>query len=298
MQRFRALLASKGESGQSLAWQELGEADLMEGDVLVRVSHSTINYKDGLAVTGKAPVIRRWPMNPRHRLRGQGRLLLPSRVQGWRRGVAQRLGCRRDAFRRLRADGAREGRLVAANAGIVHASRVHGDRHGGVYRHAVRAGTRATRREACQRTGAGDGRRRRRRQCRRRAAGEARLPGHRLHRSHGGSRLPQGPGRRRDHRSRRAFQARQASGQGAMGRCRRCGRQSYARQCAQHDPVRRHRRCLRAGPGDGSHDLGGPLHPARGDAGWRRFRHGAETDPHRGVETAAPPTSTGSSSKP
>ena len=36
----------------------------MEGDVLVRVSHSTVNYKDGLALTGKAPVIRRWPMIP------------------------------------------------------------------------------------------------------------------------------------------------------------------------------------------------------------------------------------------
>ena len=48
----------------SLAWTELGEADLMEGNVTVRVSHSTINYKDGLAVTGKAPVVRRWPMIP------------------------------------------------------------------------------------------------------------------------------------------------------------------------------------------------------------------------------------------
>ena len=36
----------------------------MEGDVTVRVTHSTINYKDGLAITGKAPVVRRWPMIP------------------------------------------------------------------------------------------------------------------------------------------------------------------------------------------------------------------------------------------
>src|SRR6476620_9731455 len=64
MQRFKALVASKGETGQSLAWQELAEGDLMEGDVLVRVSHSTVNYKDGLAITGKAPVVRRWPMIP------------------------------------------------------------------------------------------------------------------------------------------------------------------------------------------------------------------------------------------
>ena len=64
MQRFKALVAAKSDAGQTLAWTELGEGDLMEGDVLVRVSHSTVNYKDGLALTGKAPVIRRWPMIP------------------------------------------------------------------------------------------------------------------------------------------------------------------------------------------------------------------------------------------
>ena len=64
MQRFQALVASKGEKGPDLAWKELGQDELMDGDVLVRVSHSTVNYKDGLALTGKAPVIRRWPMIP------------------------------------------------------------------------------------------------------------------------------------------------------------------------------------------------------------------------------------------
>ena len=64
MQRFKALVVSKGDAGQTLAWQELAESDLMPGNVLVRVSHSTINYKDGLAITGKAPVVRRWPMIP------------------------------------------------------------------------------------------------------------------------------------------------------------------------------------------------------------------------------------------
>lgn len=64
MQHFKALVASKGDKGPDVAWKELSEADLMEGDVQVRISHSTINYKDGLALTGKAPVIRRWPMIP------------------------------------------------------------------------------------------------------------------------------------------------------------------------------------------------------------------------------------------
>jgi len=64
MQRFNALVANKGEKGPDLAWKELGQGDLMDGDVVVRVSHSTVNYKDALAVTGKSPIIRRWPMIP------------------------------------------------------------------------------------------------------------------------------------------------------------------------------------------------------------------------------------------
>ncbi|MGD9804673.1 MAG: MDR family oxidoreductase [Hyphomicrobiaceae bacterium] len=61
---FNAFVLSKGDKGQELAWRSLTENDLMDGDVTVRVSHSTINYKDGLALTGKAPVVRRWPMIP------------------------------------------------------------------------------------------------------------------------------------------------------------------------------------------------------------------------------------------
>jgi len=64
MQTFKGFLLTKSDKGQSLAWTDLTEQDLMEGDVTVAVSHSTINYKDGLALTGKAPVVRRWPMIP------------------------------------------------------------------------------------------------------------------------------------------------------------------------------------------------------------------------------------------
>jgi acrylyl-CoA reductase (NADPH) len=52
----------KAESGQKVALRDFDENDLMDGDVTVRVEHSTINYKDGLAITGKAPVVRRFPM--------------------------------------------------------------------------------------------------------------------------------------------------------------------------------------------------------------------------------------------
>src|ERR671921_2473067 len=64
MTTFRAVVVEKGDQGQSVAIRELSESDLMDGDVTVRVSHSTLNYKDGLALTGKAPVVRRFPMIP------------------------------------------------------------------------------------------------------------------------------------------------------------------------------------------------------------------------------------------
>jgi acrylyl-CoA reductase (NADPH) len=50
------------EKGAKAALADFDEADLMDGDVTVRVEYSTINYKDGLAITGKAPVVRRFPM--------------------------------------------------------------------------------------------------------------------------------------------------------------------------------------------------------------------------------------------
>ena len=56
--QFRAIQINKSDKGQKLEFVELTEADLMPGDVTVAVEHSTVNYKDGLAVTGKAPIIR------------------------------------------------------------------------------------------------------------------------------------------------------------------------------------------------------------------------------------------------
>jgi acrylyl-CoA reductase (NADPH) len=62
---FHAFLLTKDDSGtQQLSWTELSDDDLMDGDVTVAVSHSTLNYKDGLALTGASPVVRRWPMIP------------------------------------------------------------------------------------------------------------------------------------------------------------------------------------------------------------------------------------------
>ena len=64
MATFRAVRIDKGESGQTAKLVDFDENDLMDGDVTVRVEWSTVNYKDGLAISGKAPVVRRFPMIP------------------------------------------------------------------------------------------------------------------------------------------------------------------------------------------------------------------------------------------
>jgi acrylyl-CoA reductase (NADPH) len=62
---FRGLLLNKTDDGRTRAEiTNIDEADLPEGDVTLRVAWSTLNYKDALAITGKGPVVRRWPMVP------------------------------------------------------------------------------------------------------------------------------------------------------------------------------------------------------------------------------------------
>jgi acrylyl-CoA reductase (NADPH) len=61
---FKGILIEKDDAGYRAAIKDIDEAQLPDGDVTVRVSHSTLNYKDGLAITGKGPVVRRFPMVP------------------------------------------------------------------------------------------------------------------------------------------------------------------------------------------------------------------------------------------
>jgi acrylyl-CoA reductase (NADPH) len=59
---FKAIRIDKADKGTTAALAQFDEAELMDGDVTVAVEWSTLNYKDGLAVAGKAPVVRRFPM--------------------------------------------------------------------------------------------------------------------------------------------------------------------------------------------------------------------------------------------
>ncbi len=61
---FSAILIEKTDDGQTCELKQVDESQLPEGDVTIDVAYSTINYKDGLAMTAKSPVVRRFPMVP------------------------------------------------------------------------------------------------------------------------------------------------------------------------------------------------------------------------------------------
>ena len=82
---FRAILVEKAEKGTTARLTELDDAQLPDGDVTVRVAYSTLNYKDALALTGRAPVVRKFPMVPGIDLAGS---VEASRVPGFAPGDA------------------------------------------------------------------------------------------------------------------------------------------------------------------------------------------------------------------
>jgi acrylyl-CoA reductase (NADPH) len=59
---FKAIRVDKTEAGQRVGFVEMDDSELMDGDVTVRVTHSTVNYKDGLALSGKSAIPRRFPL--------------------------------------------------------------------------------------------------------------------------------------------------------------------------------------------------------------------------------------------
>ncbi|MCB2072690.1 MAG: oxidoreductase [Novosphingobium sp.] len=61
---FSAIVIDKNDDGQTVTLQQLDESQLPEGDVTIDVAYSTLNYKDGLAITGSSPVVRKFPMVP------------------------------------------------------------------------------------------------------------------------------------------------------------------------------------------------------------------------------------------
>lgn len=80
---FSAVLIEKSESGQQVKLAQIDEAQLPEGDVTIDVEYSTLNYKDGLAITGRSPVVRKFPMVPGIDLAG---VVRESSHADWKKG--------------------------------------------------------------------------------------------------------------------------------------------------------------------------------------------------------------------
>ena len=192
MSSFKAIVIRKGDSGQSVALTDFAEQDLMDGDVTFRVEWSTLNYKDGLAVTGKAPVVRRFPMIPG--IDGAGTVTASSHPD-WKPGdkvILNGWGCGEThlgmygALARVKGDW-----LVPLPDGLSRAGR-HGDRDRRLHRHAVCPGAGAAWAHPGERADRGDRGGGWGRLGRDRAPGQARLHGDRRDRAAAGGRLPQG----------------------------------------------------------------------------------------------------------
>jgi len=96
---FKGILINKDDAGYKAQYQSIDDSVLPEGDVTVKVEWSTLNYKDGLAITGKSPVVRRFPMVPGIDFAGTVSASSNPRLENRRQGDPQRLGRRRNALR-------------------------------------------------------------------------------------------------------------------------------------------------------------------------------------------------------
>ena len=158
---FRAVRADKTDAGQDVRFVDDGRvrADGRRRDV--RVTHSTVNYKDGLALSRQVADHPPLSHGARHRPRRRRRELRTSRLCARRRGDPDWLWAQRDPFRRLRRKGAGERGLARQAAKGTDPGRGDGDRHRGLHCDAGGDGDRASRPRAVRGTSAGDRRGRR-----------------------------------------------------------------------------------------------------------------------------------------
>ena len=293
---FNALLIEKNEAGYRASIKALDEDNLPEGDVTVRVDYSTINYKDGLAITGKSPVVRKFPLvagidfagtveSSSHAAWKAGDKVV---LNGWGVGETHSGGLAQRA--RVRGDW-----LVALPAGLTT-------------RQAMAIGTAGYTAMLCVMalqghglkpdsgdilvTGANGG------------VGSVAVAllsklGYRVIASTGRvneAEALEGAGRGRGHRPRRVVRAGQAAGQGALGRRGRFGGQPHAGQRLRRHPVPRRGGGLRPGAGHGLPRQRGALHPARRHALRHRQRDGAQGAARAGLGASGAGPGPGASS--
>ena len=111
MPAFRAYRIHRNDGRIAARFDQVTLDDLTPGDVVMRVNYSDINYKDALAATGTAPILRKYPLAGGIDLAGRGRELDGRTVRARPAGAGDRLRPQRNAGRRLRGVRARAGRL-------------------------------------------------------------------------------------------------------------------------------------------------------------------------------------------
>ena len=263
MATFKAIVVEKRESGPKAALADFDERNLMEGDVTVRVEWSTLNYKDGLAITGKAPVVRRFPMIPGIDLAGT---VETSNHPDWKSGDKVILNGWGLGETHLGAYG--EKARVKGNWLVQLPSRmsVHDAMAIGTAGYTAMLSVMALEGHGLTPmsgpvvvTGAAGG------------VGSVAVAilSHRGFqvtasiRAAAGGRLPQRAGCERDHRTQRARRTRKTAGKRALGGRHRYGRLDHPRQCALHDALRRGGGGLWTGGRHGFADIGRTIYPAR-----------------------------------
>ena len=272
MASFKAIVIEKADSGTKAALADFDEANLMDGDVTVAVDYSTLNYKDGLAITGKAPVVRRFPMIAGVDFAGTVEASTHSAwkpgdkviLNGWGcgethlGGYAGKARVKGDWLVRLPASMSTREAMAIGTAGYTAMLAVMA-----LERHGLKpdSGPVAV-------TGAAGG------------VGSVAIAilakrGFTVHavtgRSNEADYLKR-PGRGRNHRAQGPGRAGQAPRQGALGRRRRFGRFHDFGQPLVDDPLWRGGSRLRAGGRYGPADDGCPLHSSRGVSLRHQFR--------------------------
>ncbi len=271
MAMFKAIVVDKAEGGQTVKLTDFDEKDLMDGDVTVRVEYSTVNYKDGLAVTGKAPVVRRFPMiagvdfagtveTSSHSAWKPGDKVI---LNGWGLGethlgaYAQKARVKGDWLVRLPASISARDAMAIGTAGYTAMLSVMALERAGI----------TPQRGPIVVTGAAGG------------VGSVAVAilaklGYSVTASTGRpaeADYLKGLGATEIIDRKELSGPARPLGQGAMGRRHRCGGLDHARQCAVHDPLWRRCRCLWARRRHGLAVLGGALHPTRRFIARHRF---------------------------
>ena len=283
---IKAILIDKQDGAYGARLADVDETDLPDAPVTVRIEYSTVNYKDGLAITGKSPVVRKFPMVPGIDFAG---IVESSTSAAWRPGdrvllngwgvgevhwggFAQKARVNAEWLQRVPDGFTTRQAMAIGTAGYTASLCVDA-----LMRHGLTPGQ-----GEVLVTGASGG------------VGSVAIAllakaGFNVVASTGKasrSAISAGARRQTGHRPQRVVATGKAAAEGALGGGGRLRRQPHARERLRTDALPRPRGRLRPGAGHGFSDLGRTLHPARCVAARHRQRHGARRAARAGMESS------------